>query len=92
LILIPDCTRVESEASILRTFVSSLSASSFFPRPIMIIDSASTAPPRHTRGSSKNVKSVAMAMEHTVATSGRGVDIVLTMRGCTDKLRLHPRR
>ena len=62
---------MESETSILRTFVSSLSASSFFHRPIMITDSATTAPPRHSRGSSNNVKSVAMALEHAVAASGR---------------------
>jgi hypothetical protein len=37
----------------------------------MITDSATTAPPRHTRGSSKNVTSAAMAVEHVVATSGR---------------------
>ena len=40
----------------------------------MITDTATTVPPRHTRGPSKNagnVTSAAMAMEHAVAPSGR---------------------
>jgi len=66
LILIPDH---EQHVHTWRHFF--LSASLFFPHPIMITDSATTTLPRHTRGSSKNVASAA---ERAVATSGhRGV-------------------